>query len=134
MVIPVPTLSAAGWVTSPAEKADMLFSHFYESDKFQTYLYGKNITNLQWLVEQYGHDITILTQQMRASLEVYLTRYYPEGVAINVTSSDDETLSAAGKIELRLYCTVNEGGRVYSFGRLIQATNSKIDQIVKLNN
>jgi hypothetical protein len=133
MITPVPTLSAAGWIRSPAEKADALFSHFYESDKFQTYLYGQNVTNLQWLVEQYGHDVTILTQQMRTALETYLARYYSD-VLVDITTGNDDTLIAEGKIELRLYCTVTEEGRQYSFGRLIKATNSKIDEIIKLNN
>lgn len=131
-VIPVPTLSAAGWITSPAEKADSLFSDFYASDKNQTALYGQNVTNLQWLVQQYGHDVVAITTQLRSALEVYLRRYYP---TVNVdVSSDDNIQNLTNQITLKVFCQVTDNGKQYSFGRLITTLNSKISKIVALNN
>lgn len=136
-IVPVPTLSSAGWVRSASQKADFLLSHFYESDKFQTYIYGQNVTNLQWLIEQYGHDIIKVCQEIQRALELYLGRYY-ESVAINVVSDDDPAINAVpnetSSIKLRLYAQVTEKGKDYSFARLIMATNSKFASIVKLNN
>ena len=132
MVIPAPSLSAAGWVTSPAEKADLLLSHFYASVKNQTSLYGNNVSNLQWLVQRYGHDVVSLVTQVRSNLEVYLGRYYP---AVNVeVGSNDSPSNDTNQITLRVFCQVTENGKQYSFGRLITTINSKIEKIILLNN
>lgn len=137
MTIAVPTLTAAGWVRSPADKADALMSHFYESDKFQTYLYGQAVTNVQWLIEQHGHDVLTLCTRMREALEDYLNRYY-DAALVQVTSDDNpsynETPNQSSKITLRLVITVTDGGRDYSFAKLIQASDSKFERIVDLNN
>ena len=136
VVIAVPTLSSAGWVRSPAEKADFLLSHFYESDKFQTYLYGKNVANLQWLIEQHGHNITKLCSEIRLTLEQYLGRYY-EAVSIEVVSNDQTGTAGdteSNSVQLRVFCQVTENGKDSSFGRLMMQTNSKFQSVVKLNN
>lgn len=133
MIIPVPSLSAAGWVTSPAEKADLLFSHFYESDKFQTYLYPDGVSNLQYLVEKNSHDIVALVQSIRTTLEVYLGRYY-EAVLVDVSVDEDSAEFREGNVKLRVFCRITENGKEYSFARLIETIDSKLKQVVKLNN
>lgn len=133
MITPVPTLSAAGWVNTPNEKADMLISHFFESDKYQTYLYGNNIASLTWIIEQNNSNINNVTVALREALETYLGNYY-ESVQVDVQNNDDPTTNPTGKVELKIYCNVMENGREYSFGRLVSAINSKIDKITKLNN
>lgn len=129
--IPVPCLSPAGWVRSPSEKADALIAHFYESDKAQTHLYGDQVSNLQYLIERYGHDIISLQQQLRAALEIYLGRYY-QVVTVRV-SNDDTPAKTDGKIEMRVYADVTEDGHQYSFGKLLQISNSKIERVSNLN-
>ncbi len=132
MTIPVPTLSSSGWVTALSEKADFLLSHFFASDKYQTALYGKNVSNLQWLVEQYQKDPMAMSQQLRSAVETYLSRYYDIATAqVSVTDPDKD---GSGRYGLRLYCSVVENGKEYSFGKLIVLLNSKIDKIIKLNN
>lgn len=137
MTIAVPTLTAAGWVRTPAEKADALMSHFYESDKFQTYLYDENVTNVQWLIEQYGHDVVVLCTRMRETLEDYLNRYY-DAALIQVTSDDNPsynlTPNLSSAITLRVVITVTDGGKDYSFAKLIVASDSKFEKIMNLNN
>lgn len=131
-IIPVPSLSAAGWIVSSAEKADALLSHFYESEKSQSYLYGQNITNCQWLLEQYGNNIIEITSQIRSALQVYLGRYY-DAVNVEVTN-DDNADNPSGKITLHIYIDVTEDGKTYSMGQLLNITNSKIQKIIRLNN
>ena len=133
MTIPVPTLSTAGWVTSPNEKADSLMAHFYASDKFQSYLYFGQVTTVQWLIEQYGHDIPTLVSQMKAALEVYLGRYY-DSVNVDMSSDDSVETVVGNEVELKVYATVSENGKEYSFGALIVAANSKVLRVSKLNN
>lgn len=133
MTIAVPTLSASGWVRAPAEKADFLLSHFYESDKFQTYIYGTNVTNLQWLIQEYGHDLVRLCSEISRSVEAYLGRYYDQATA-QCIALDAREGEPEGSSTLKLFCQVFENGKEYSIGRLIVATNSKFEKIMKLNN
>lgn len=131
-IIPVPTLSLAGWVTSPSEKADALISHFYASEKSQTYLYGNSVTNLQWIIEQHSGDITNLVAALREALQNYLRKYY-EAAIVEVTSNDNPS-NFNGEITLSIYCQVTEEGKIYSIGKLLNISNNKIGKIIALNN
>lgn len=133
MAVPLPTLSAAGWVRSPAEKADMLFSHFYESDKLQTYIYGNNVSSLQSTIETYGHDPLLVSEQLRNTLQEYLGRYYTVA-DVDVTAMDMDVENQPGKIKLRIFCRVTEDGKDYSFGKIIEAIDSKLQTVLDLNN
>lgn len=134
MGIPVPTLSAQGWVRSSAEKADAILSHFYVSDKRQTSLYGDNVSNIQDIVQRCGHDIVALTQQLRMELSTYLSRYYDTANvdvrAQEITEAGIET----GTYTLGVYCLVTEDGKQFSFGKLLQISNSKLEKVFSLNN
>jgi hypothetical protein len=133
MTIAVPTLSATGWTRSPAEKADFLMSHFYESDKFQTYLYGQNVTNLQWLIEQYGNDPARVCREIQDGLQAYLSRYYDSAV-VQCTANDNPAINPTSEITLKLFCQVVENGKEYVIARLIMSKDSKFQSIVKMNN
>lgn len=131
-IIPVPTLSASGWVRSTAEKADTLMAHFYESLKSQTQLFGSNVANLQYVIEQYAHDVVSLCQQLRATLQAYLENYY-SAVTVDVTS-DALTQPELSKIPLRVHITVTEkDGIRYSFGRLLVVSGTKLERIARIN-
>jgi hypothetical protein len=131
MTIPVPMLSAAGWVRSPSEKADALISHAYLSDKSQTALYGDNVMSVQQIIERYSHDTTGLAQALRIEFERYFSRFY-ESASVDITAEDPQ--DGSGKITLRLYCVVTEGAKKYSFGKLLLIKNSKIEEIIAINN
>lgn len=135
--VALPTLSSNGWVKSPAEKADFLLSHFYESDKFQTYLYGDNVSNVQWLVEQHGHDVVAICSQLKRVLELYLGRYF-DTASVQVTSNDNPTYNPsphqASDITLRVVASVTQDGKEYTFARLIETADAKFKRVTKLNN
>lgn len=131
-VIPVPSLSASGWVTAPAEKADLLMSHLYTSMYSQTQLYPDQVTSLQWIVQQYGHDISELTIQMQKWLNTYFNRYYT--VADIRISNNDTASNVAGIITLTIDIVVNEGTDQYSIGALIKTRDSKLLEILRINN
>jgi hypothetical protein len=131
--ISVPALSATGWTRSPAEKADYLMSHFYESDKFQTYLYGLNVCSLPWLIEQYGNEPARVCREIEDQLGAYLSRYYDSAV-VQCVANDNPDVNPTSEITLRLYCQVTEEGKEYVIARLIMTKDSKFQKIVKLNN
>lgn len=132
MSVPVPSLSPAGWITSPQEKADALMAYFYQTDPFQSQLYAPNVISLQLLVQQYGHDMTAFTQRLRSALELYLGRYY-QSVIVDIRNTDIPA-NTNPKIEFKVYISVLDDGKEYSFGQLIAVADNKMATIIKLNN
>jgi len=127
-----PSLSAQGWITDTASKADILLAWFFEAVKSETYLYGNNISNLQWLIEEYGSSIVDLTARIGSTLEVYLGRYYDHVVA--TVSSDDNAANLTGEITITIHCTLTDNGQQYSLGKLLQINNSIVTNIININN
>lgn len=137
MTVAVPTLSSAGWVRAPADKADFLMSHFFESDKFQTLLYGQNVCNLQWLIERYGHDMTLVCQEIRRDVQVYLARYYDTAnvqVTVDTDPAYNTVVNDSSFVKLRLVMTVTENGKEYSIAKLIEISDGKFKRIANMIN
>ena len=132
MIVPCPSLSSSGWVTSLAEKADLLISHIYTSDILQSSIYPNQVTNIQGIVEEFGHDPLTIVSGLRIALTSYLNRYY-QSCDVEVTT-DAGITNLTNKIGITVYCTVVEEGKTYSFGKLISVVDSKIASIIKLNN
>ncbi len=131
MITPVPALSQSNWVTNTTEKADLLLSHFFESDKAQSYIYGSSIANLQGLIEKYGHNADELCSKMQDTLEIYLKKYYP-AVVVNVSHTVDK--QKPSEIILKLYCRAAEENKEIIFGKLLRVADTKIAKIMSLNN
>ena len=131
MTIPVPVLAPAGWITSPAEKADSLLTYCFETNYSQTYLYLGKITSIQYIIEQNAGDINSLVINLRNSLEVFFGRYY-DSVIVDVTYTVDK--NDISNITLRLNCLVTDNGVQYSLGRLLTVSGSKISKVINLNN
>jgi hypothetical protein len=131
MTIPIPSLSAKGWVTSPVEKADIAMAHSFCADKRQSLIYGKNVASIPWLYEQYSHDIQKLMSAIQQMYQDYLGRYYTS-VAVDVREDPESTLT--NFTTLRLYISVTENGKDYSFGQLIDAADGKFVKVRNLIN
>lgn len=131
MTVVLPTLSPSGWVKSPEEKAYFAFAHLYEAQKNQSLLYGKNVSNMQWLAAQYGHDIPEFCAQLRLCLEKYLGRYF-EAVSVNI-SHNDTPANPGSKVNVTISSEVWDNGKRYSFGHLVEM-NGKIAKLLTLIN
>jgi hypothetical protein len=130
MPTPVPSLSTAGWVVSPQQKADLLMAHIYESMNNQTYTYPGNITSIQYVIEKHAGDIPGTCQAIQVAMETYLQRYYDDAtVQVASDNSDGSSL-----VTLMVYAQVTEDGVAYPYSGLIQASNSKFIKAVNLNN
>ncbi len=132
-IIPLPMFAMSGWTTSVNEKAAGLLAHFFESDAYQSNLYAGNITNLQFLIQQYGDDILTLIAQVRLALENYLGRYYSSVTAI-VSSNGTDITFTGGALSLVIGATIVEAGVTYSFGYEATTVDGIITQIEAINN
>ena len=133
MTIPVPTLSPQGFVTDISGKADALLSHFYESMYSQTFLYGKNISSLQYIIQQYGDDVNKLCTQLQNTLEKYLGRYYDLAI-VTIGSNVNDPNDTTNQISLTIHCSLTENGTTYSIGDLLKISNSKVTSVTRVNN
>jgi hypothetical protein len=131
-ITPVPLLSAAGWTRSPSEKADALMSHWFESDKSQSLLYGPEVSSLAYVLQEHFSEPVAFMSALKASLEKYLGRYY-SGVVVEARAPELFT-DPGPKVEVKLYIQVVEGTQMYSFGKLLQISNSKLEKVLNLNN
>lgn len=131
MKVPLPSLSSKGWITEIAEKCDMLLSYFFISDHSQTYLYKNNVTSLPYLIQQHGHEKNKLNNEIEKALFVYLKRYFDD-VLIETSVQEDE--KEKSKLDITIDIIINEDGKRHSLGRLIRSLNSKIVEIIKVNN
>lgn len=131
-IIPVPSLSLDCWVTSTANKADYLISHFFLSEKSQTALYGNEVSSLQWIIQNTQGDLNKLTSLMRSSLSSYFSRYFK---SVNVEVTTNEVTPGSNKIELRLFLSfADKDGKEFILAKLIDILDSKINSIVTINN
>jgi hypothetical protein len=133
MTIPVPSLSTAGWVVSPQQKADLLMAHIYESMNNQSYTYRGKVTSIQYVIEQHAADIPGTCQAIQNAMENYLSRYY-DRATVQVVSDDTVSGNQSSLISLLVYAQVVENGVTYPYSGLIQASNSKFIKAVTLNN
>ena len=133
-IIPVPTLSSEGWVTSMAEKADKLLAYFFTTDKDQSHLYTGTVS-MQWLIQRYQDSIPDLVSETQNMLNLYLSRYYPI-VLVEVRSSEEQLTAdeRETKVSLYIYAQVTEGGREFSIGKKVSEINGDSFKVFNVNN
>jgi hypothetical protein len=132
-IIPVPTLSTQGFVRDSSGKFDFLLSHYFLSDYNQTYLYYGRVSSLPRIIERSGSDIGALLTDLKQNLFDYLAKYY-DSVSVDVNTTTDIVRDPRTDLELRVIISVAEDGKQTVFGRLLRSENSKLTDIVKLNN
>lgn len=121
----VPSLSAAGWLTSIAERADHVLACYLVSDHSESYVY--EVFSLPWHVQQYGHDDLKLRNRMETDLNTLFRRHFTD-VDLNI-NVDIPYKNEENKINIQLNVTVYEGDKQYSLGRLIKATRSRVLEV-----
>lgn len=121
----VPSLSASGWLTGLAERADHVMASYLTSDHSESYLY--KVYSLAWHVQQYGHDELKLKDRVQTDLNELFSRHFGE-VTVDV-SVDQPAQDDPNRINLQLDVVVYDGDKQYSLGRLIKATRSKVVEV-----
>lgn len=124
MAIPVPTLSAQGWITSVPMKCDYLLAHFFEADGNLNYLYPNTYVSLQSLLAMKSGDHLGLMSTLQATLERYFARYF-SACTVQVTDDQTGTASDSNKVKLYVHIAVIEDGKEYSVGKSIESVGSK---------
>ncbi len=128
----VPSMSLSGYVSDVPTMIDYMFAYYLTSDYSQSNLFHGKIVSLQKQIQQYQHNDTELTTRVREELEGYFKSIVDDAtieVATDKPNPDDPN-----RINLRLSAVLVKDGKSYSVGRLVKTQDSKILDIVKLNN
>lgn len=133
MAIPVPTMSTQGWVTDLASKIDFLLAHYISTDYEQSNVYRGNLSNLQYIVEQYNGDPVTTADQIANSIQTYLGRYY-ENVVADARFELDDPNESQTTVKITLTLNFTEDGAVYTANRLLTYFNGKFKSITDVNN
>lgn len=125
----VPALSSEGWVNTPMQTADILFSHLFLSDYSQTYLYYPNVSSLAYLLFKNQKNIEDLITEMTKLIERYFSNYFE---TVNVEIVDATGDSTTGNITI--YLELIQDGEIVTLNKLLEYTDSKIKRIVDYSN
>lgn len=128
----VPTLSLSGFVQDLPTMIDYMFSYYLTSDYSQSNLFRGQVVSLQKQIQQYQHSDIELTRRIREELEGYFNSVVDDA---NIEVSTDRPVPEdPNRINISLSAILIKDGKQYSVGRLIQTQDSKILDIIKLNN
>lgn len=129
----LPSLSTYAWVKNPAEKVDFCMAHFVASEKNQTSLFAKNVSNLQWILEQYTEDMVGASDAVRRTLNTYLERYFDDiNVETEITEfNSEESLS---RMVLIIRISIVDKGENYSVQRVMSIQDGRFKAFIQLNN
>jgi spore maturation protein SpmB len=129
----VPSLSTHGWVDKPAEKADLLLTHFFYSMKSQTTIYGSNVASFQWILEQHPKDIARAVEETRRTLFTYLSRYY-DSVNVEITERTEDPEKSSTRVEMVISAIVTEAGVDYQLNKLVKLLDGRFKEFTNINN
>jgi hypothetical protein len=139
MSVPVPSLSANGWVTETFAKADILLGHFFVSESSQSNVYKGQVASLPGIVQKFGANPDEMAKAVESNVAALFNRYFISSdtevvtvsVKSSVTNANDDSVS---RYELKLDVSVTINGQFYSLGRIVNVENSTIKKIIALNN
>jgi hypothetical protein len=132
MTIVVPSLSASGWLTEIAERADALMAYYVTSEYSQSYIFEKRVTSLPYHVQQYGNDPMLLENRVHNDLQAYFLRYF-EKIDLTVRTDSPDPLDP-NRINLIIDCIIYDNGYRYSLGREIRTANNKVIAVFNASN
>lgn len=124
------TLSPAGALNTPAEKADALMAHAEASDKSQTALYGSNVTSLAWLFERYSKDIGELCRNIQSAYLDLFSRHF-DNVDVDVAVDPNQDVSA-NQVKLLMYISFSQDGKSYTVGNELYGMNGRFAKTLQI--
>lgn len=128
----MPSLSTNGWIYSTAEKADYLISHFFVSEYSQSLIYNGNVASFPWIIQNNQSNMPGVVRDLEVVLAAYFSRYFNSVV---VQASQQEIPPNSGIVRIDLYVSFrDEANKEFVLSRLVDIVDSKIEQILIINN
>lgn len=128
----VPTLSTSGWLGDPYYKAAQILSYFFASNASQSNLYIGRVRALSELIQRLGNDPLALEQEIKTALTEMLTPHF-DNVELTVKITT-KTVENSVDENIVIDALLVDKGKTYTLGRLITVVDSKVMEIVEINN
>lgn len=132
MTTPVPSLSARGWATDISDKADLLLSYYFTTDYLQSVAWVGALTSFHEKLEKHHHNDRELTSALEVQLLDYLSRYF-EGADVTVSATVPNK-DKPNELTLEFRVNVQQDGKTYSLGRVVETIDTTIKTIFDINN
>lgn len=133
MAVPYPSLSAIGWVTDAAVKADKILCDFITANYSQTILFRGKIKSLAYYIQhqQSEHE---LEETLHLNITRLLEAYYDScDVNIKITPIEvNGVVESDNRLDIRIDAIVVQDGTRYSLGKIVSVVNNKIGQILSI--
>ncbi len=136
------TLSTKGFIEDAYYKADRILSYFFLSDAYQSNIYFGKIASLPNDVKVSGADPLLLQKNISNGLTQMFTSStsangeplgYFDAAVVNVKVSRTEDKEGVNE-DIEINVILTENGKQYSLGKLVSVVNSKIKEIIDINN
>lgn len=127
-------MGPTGWTRSAAEKADGLMADLFATDSDQSNLFVDSISSLPAVVAKYNPDPNLLCRNLNNMLERYLSRYYPDGVVVDVFSDATNPQFVGTTYVVSIKMVVTEGTDQFSLGYLVDVSDGVAKKIARINN
>lgn len=132
-VIPVPSLSAGGWLSGLQEKTDLLMAHIFAANASQSFVFSGKVTSVQGIIEANVGNVNRFCQNLRSALEVYFGNYFQHCLC-EVTSDDITAENTSSNVTVYIWIQVTELGQKYSVGKVLSLVNSRFASVTNIIN
>lgn len=129
-----PSLTTTGWITDPAQRADVLLYDFFVANYSQSIIFRGKIKSLSYFLQRH-QDIFVLRDVLQQALSSLLNSYYDSAeVSIKVVPVADDAGNVANEfsMDIQISAIVIQDGKRYSLGKLVNVTNAKVSKITNV--
>jgi hypothetical protein len=129
---PYPSLSSKGWIEDAPGVLDSVTANFFLTHPSLATEFSAEIEALPVLIQQYGDSEVDIQREMRTSLTTLFSRYFDDPtveVTVNYPFADDYT-----RMNVAVMATVKKDGESFNVARELQLINSKVVNVMDINN
>lgn len=130
--VAIPSLGPDGWIKEPGKALDRLLAYAFESDKSQTYSYGKNVTSLAHIYATNNHEPQDMAREFQSALQTMLERHFPV-VSVICTAVQEEDNENNYSLRLSIQVEDNQGNKL-DLDKVVKGNNAKITDIINYLN
>lgn len=128
MGIVLPKLSvSSGWASEPEEILDGIFRNYITSNKSQSLTYEGTVVSFVFDTIGSGGDISRLVTKVQKSLTDICSRYFPEGVNVDV---DHYPVNGNGDLlNIEIKVLVHYKGKTYNAAKVLNELDSNFTNV-----
>lgn len=123
-----PTIDTDGWVNSPIKVADYMLSHFFLSDRSQTFFFEAKVASFAWLLQRHQGNLTALFDETQSTLSTYFSQQFTN-VEVQVSELSNETNANRTGITLYLVFT-DTAGVTHNLSRIVKYSGMKVSAVL----